>query len=225
MPPENNVQPIEQTATGEIVDQSPTLTDQTQTSSTTETKPEQQTEDKGKPTLLNEKAEEPAGAPEKYEDFKVPEGFELDAKVAEEAGALFKSMNLTQAQGQALVDFYTAKTQEAAAAPYKLWQDTQEAWVNEIKNDPQIGPKLDQVRATVAKAIDGLGDAKLATAFREAMDFTGAGNHPAFIKAFYALAQKVTEGTMVPGGKPSPHGQSERASPRSAAHALFPNLP
>lgn len=172
-------------------------------------------------TLLTE-PEKPAGAPEAYKDFTVPEGFELDKTMAKEAGDLFKTMNLDQSQAQKLVDFYASKSQEAAQAPYKLWHDTQEAWRNEVKADPEIGGKLDQVKSTISKAIDGLGDAKLAAGFREAMDFTGAGNNPAFIRAFYRLAQKVTEGTNVPAGGPAqvtPPGQRP-----SAAEALYPNL-
>ena len=134
-------------------------------------------------------------------------------------------LNLTQDQAQSLVDFYTAKTTEAASAPYKLWADTQEAWVNEIKADPEIGGKLPQVKQTIAKAIDTLGP-QLAAQFREAMDFTGSGNNPAFIKAFYKIAQQITEGSHVSGRNPSSFGQSAPGSkPASAAAAMYPGLP
>jgi len=183
-------------------------------------------------TLLNEgteppKAEEPKGAPEAYETFKVPDGFELDPVVAKDFSDLAKTMNLPQAQAQELVDFYVAKTQEAFTAPFKAYKDMQEGWVNEAKDHPELRGKLDQVKNTVAAAIDGLGDAKLASDFRAAMDLTGAGNHPAFIRVFYKLAQAVTEGTHVRGAGPSPHGQTEggTATRPSAARSLYPNLP
>jgi hypothetical protein len=222
------------TATGEIKDQA-TKPDQTsdqkiQTTQDTGVKDKQATElaDKAK-SLLNQakpEAKAPAGAPEAYTEFKVPEGFALDETVSKEASALFKSSGLNQEQAQAFVDFYTAKTKEAFDAPYNAWRDTQEKWVNEIKADSEIGGKLDSVKATISKAIDGLGDTKLANDFREAMDFTGAGNNPAFIRAFYRLAQKVTEGGAVTGRGPSPLGQKEPgAGPPSVAAALFPNLP
>src|SRR6266550_6160401 len=178
-----NPEGVSRTPTGEIKDQtqpqSPT-TESTEPNTETTTTPSTTTE---RPSLVNAKDE--AGAPDKYSDFTVPEGFTLDETVAKEAGDLFKGMNLPQAQAQQLVDFYVAKTREANEAPFKLWADTQEKWINEVKADSQIGSKLQQVKATISKAIDGLGDPKLASEFREAMDYTGAGNNPAFIRAFF----------------------------------------
>jgi hypothetical protein len=219
---------IPRTPTGEIVDPTAkTPVDQTtQEPKSDETKTDTKAKEDGK-SLLNDdatKAAKPEGAPESYEAFKVPEGFELDEAVAKEVGDLFKGLNLPQDAAQKLVDFYTAKTQESAEAPFKLWRETQDRWVSEIKADPEIGGKLDQVKATVAKAIDGLGDAKLATDFREAMDYTGAGNNPAFIRAFYRLAQKVVEPGHVAGNAPSKFGQANPGRPESAARALYPNL-
>jgi hypothetical protein len=174
---------------------------------------------------LNKGEKTATGAPEKYEEFKVPEGFKLDEAVGKDAGELFKSLNLDQAGAQKLVDFYIAKTQEAAEAPYKAYSEMRAEWQAAVKADPEIGGKLDVVKQTVSRALDGLGDAKLAQEFREAMDLTGAGDNPAFVKAFFKLAQKVTEGQHVSGKGPSTFGQQRPGQPASAAHALYPNLP
>jgi hypothetical protein len=149
----------------------------------------------------------------------------LDEGVSKEISGIFKGLNLSQEQGQKLVDFYTAKTAESANEPYKVWQETQEAWVKEVKNDPQLGPRLNEVKTTISRAIDGLNDPKLARDFREAMDYTGAGNNPAFIRAFWKLAQVVTEGGHVAGGGPSAAGQRRANEAPSAARAMYPNLP
>lgn len=182
-----------------------------------------------KPSVLNEAGEKPPvqqGAPEKYADFKLPEGFEADKDSLEKALPVFKELNLSQEGAQRLVDFYAETAKEAAEAPFKVWQETQEKWVNDIKADPEIGSKLDNVKVTIAKAIDGMGDAKLASDFRAAMDYTGAGNNPAFVKALYKLSLQLTEGSHVPGMNPSPFGQkAPDAAPPSAAKALYPNLP
>lgn len=194
----------------------------------TEVKPEVKAEAKpDDKSILNKKdPAKPEGAPEKYEDFTVPEGFTLDPKVAEEAGTLFKELNLSQAAGQKLIDMYTAKTLEAAQAPYKAYTEMREGWQKAVKADPEIGSRLAEVKTTVAQALDSLGDPKLATEFREAMDLTGAGDHPAFIKAFYKLAQKIAPGNNVRGTGPSALGQkAPGAAPRSAASAIYPNLP
>jgi hypothetical protein len=134
-------------------------------------------------------------------------------------------MNLPQAHAQQLVDFYVKKTQESFQQPFNTYQDIRKGWVEEAKSHPEIGRNLDQVIATVGRAIDGLGDAKLASDFRAAMDFTGAGDNPAFIRVFYKFAQMVTEGGAVKGTGPAAAGQQNPAQgPRSAAHALYPNL-
>lgn len=213
---------VARTPTGEIASQ-------TQTTAPEATTPQTSTTTSEKPSVINEPAgsvvNQPSVAPEKYETFNVPEGYELDSKVAEEAGAIFKRMGLSQADAQSLVDFYTAKTTESANEPYKVWSDMQEKWVTEVKNDPVLGPRLNEVKTTISRAIDGLNDPKLARDFREAMDFTGAGNNPAFIRAFYKLAQLVTEGGHVSGNGPSPAGQGRRNAMPSAAQAMYPNLP
>jgi hypothetical protein len=228
MPPETEPANTDaaRTETGEIKDQTTLLTEPTTKAETKAETKEESTEAKEKPSLLNDKSEKLAGgAPEKY-DFKVPEGFILDELVSKEAGDLFRGLDLSQEGAQQLLDFYIAKTKESADAPFKLWADTQEKWVNEVKADPELGSKLPQVKATISKAIDGLGDAKLAADFRQAMDYTGAGNNPAFIRAFFKLAQALTEGSHVAGAGPSKFGQARPgAMPESAAKAMYPTLP
>lgn len=211
----------------------PTSPTPTTPPSSTETPPKTETTEKkeeAKPSLLNQKEEEKKeeakpGAPEKYEAWKLPEGYEFSEEVATEVGAMFKEIGLTQEQGQKLVDYYAKSTLEAAEAPVNLWLDKQEEWQNEIKNDPKIGSKLPVVKASIAKMVDGLGDTKLADSFREAMDYTGAGNNPAFVRLMYALAQKYGEGTHVSGEKPGPDGQKSPTKPGGpGAGALYPNL-
>jgi hypothetical protein len=222
---------IARTPTGEIKDVGQTTAPETmtpQTSTTTETSASPETEGKSPPSqsgtsLANQLT---AGAPEAYDPFTVPEGFELSEGVQKEAGELFKAMNLTQGDAQKLVDFYSGKTLEAVNAPYDAWRKTQEEWVKQVKADPNIGSRLSEVTQTISRAIDSLGDAKLASEFRAAMDYTGAGNNPAFIKAFYKLAQRVTEGGHVAGRGPSAAGQQRPGTTAGmGARAMFPNLP
>jgi hypothetical protein len=218
---------VQRTETGEIKSQTQTTTPAATTPQTT-TQAEGATPDK--PSILNQDgrsvANQPVGgAPETYADYTVPDGYTLDKEVATEANGLFKGMNLNQEQAQQLVDFYTKHTSESANAPYQAWHNMQEQWVNEVKADPVLGPRLNEVKTTIGKAIDGLGDARLAKEFRDAMDFTGAGNNPAFIRAFYRLAQKVTEGGHVAGNGPSAASQKQDQQRMSAAGAMYPNLP
>jgi hypothetical protein len=231
--------PPAQTPTGEIKDQATPLVSQTptETPKPTETKPPTsdtppQAPD-GDKSLVNagQKAEKAAeAAPETYAEFKVPEGVELDAKDATEAQALFKGLNLSQESAQKLVDFYVSKTNEAFQQPFKAYRDMRDGWVKDAKEHAELSGKLEPngpVLSTIARAIDGLGDAALAGEFRAAMDLTGAGDHPAFIRTFYKMAQALTEGRPVAGSGPSRHGQvapGDRAG-TSIASRLYPNLP
>ena len=214
---------VARTPTGEIASQTQTTgTGTTPQTSTTATETPSLANQPGE-SLANQKAD--GGAPETYSQWTVPEGFTLDEGVSKEIGGLFKGMKLSQEQGQKLVDFYTKQTSESANQPYQVWQETQEQWVKEVKADRELGPRLNEVKTTISRAIDGLNDPKLARDFREAMDFTGAGNNPAFIKAFWKLAQMVTEGGHVAGGGPSAQGQRRQGEQTSAARAMYPNLP
>ena len=237
-----DVSGVERATDGTITDQSPKAGDQSSTSTTQETgkEPAQKTDADGK-TLLTEKGAEPVdktedkksdakGPPEKYSDYTVPDGFVLDPAIKTEADTLFKGLGLSQEAAQSLVDFYTAKTTEAATAPYKAYQEMTDGWRKDAENHPDLKGKIGpgkEISIRIAKALDGIGDAQLASDFRAQMDLTGAGNHQAFIRVLDYFAQRMTEGTHVAGKGPSELGQSKTGdvSKPSAAAAMWPTLP
>jgi len=88
----------------------------------------------------------------------------------------------------------------------------------------QVAERAGVSAMTVSRVIDSL-PADVAKGFREAMDLTGAGDNPFFIQAMYAWAQKLAPGTHVPAGGPSKFANQGDNRPRSAGHALYPNLP
>lgn len=168
------------------------------------------------------------GAPEAYADFTLPEGYELKDELKGEVTGMFKNWNLTQDQAQQAIDFYTQHTKEAMDAPYQLFLETRKGWRADIAADPVIGPKQAAVKAEIGRAIQSLGDSKMIADFRQALDLTGIGDHPAFVRAFYAFSQRINEGTPVSGRGPSPLGQIDPArgdAKPSAAQAMYPNLP
>ena len=167
-------------------------------------------------------------APDRY-DFKVPEGQKLNDKLLESATPIFKELGLTQEAAQKLVDLYAANSAASAEATTKLVNDMREGWRSDIAKDPDMGPKLDAIKADIgrAKSVIFENDPKGLAAFNEAMDLTGAGDHPAIAKAWWKMAQRVNEGTAVRGGGPSPEGQGNPSAPArpSAAQAMYPTLP
>ena len=228
---------ITRTAEGAIADGQTTQSDQsttTTTPETTSTTPEGKTlltegkAPEAKPT--EEKKSEPTGAPEKYEDYKLPEGFTLDAEVKGKADALFKGLGLSQEAAQSLVDFYGDQIAKVASAPAEAYAKVTAEWRTASESHPDLRGKLgpgQEVNVRIAKALDSLGDPKLASDFRSLMDLTGAGNHQAFIRVIDKWAQKITEGTHVAGNGPSERGQSasgQGGQKPTAAAAMWPNL-
>lgn len=235
--------------TGEILDQAPPIKTEepTTTPTTTETKPETppSTETKVEPkaepkpgeTLLTDKKEtkeetKPA-APEAYTDFKAPEGHTLDKATIDKAIPIFKELGLDQGAAQKLVDLYVAQQIEAAKAPGATYDALRTDWRAKVTADPEIKAYstdgktgFDAIKVDIGRALGTL-DPTLATEFKAAMDLTGAGDHPAFVKVFWKLSQSVTEGKHVAGRNPSPQGQNDpsKAERPTAAQALYPNNP
>lgn len=225
------------TETGEIKDQQTTQATQEKESSSTETKTEtastQQTADKkvdDKATSTETKKDDKAPVvPDKY-DFKAPEGYTLDSKFVEEATPILKELGLSNDAAQKLVDLQSKHSIETADAALRAYEDTRTAWRGEVIKDPALGDGKEglkpEVKAQIATAITAVGDVKAQEAFKEAMDLTGVGDNPAFVRAVAAWGKLLSEGTLVRGGNPSPAGQTSPGSgPRSAAAAMYPNLP
>lgn len=165
----------------------------------------------------------PAGAPEKYGDFKLPDGYKFDEKQLGDATALFKEMNLTQDQAQKLVDHYAANSLQAAEAPYKAWADLQKQWIGDITD--RFGSKAEGVKTDINKAIGTL-PPSLARSFRGALDLTGAGSNPDIVEGLHIMLKGLVEGGSVRQGNPSPQANKEPGAPErpSAAEAMYPHL-
>lgn len=234
---------------GTIVDQAGSGLGTTETTTSTDTQTQEQpstaqTETSTEPTpkegdtLLadGKEPEKPKaeGAPEKYADFKLPEGIKLDGDQLTAATTLFKESGLSQDAAQKMVDFHVAALKEAAEAGGKAYEAMRADWQTKSKSDPDIAKVtadgktgLDAVKINVAKVYNAIGDPKLVGEFKELMNLTGTGDNPAFIKVMNKLADFVVEGKHVSGKGPSEHGQSNTGTQQkpTAAQAMYPNLP
>lgn len=195
------------------------------------------TTDDGK-TLLTKKEEDgkpsaPTTAPDKYEPFTAPEGYTIAPEVIEAVSPILKELGLDQAGAQKLVDFHVAQMITAAKAPATTYEQTRSAWQAEVLGDTEIKSYakdgksgIEAVKIDLGKAISVMGP-ELGGKFKAAMDLTGAGDNPAFVKGFWKLAQHVIEGKPVSGKSPSPLGMVDpnRATKPTAAQSLYPNNP
>lgn len=154
--------------------------------------------------------------PVAYEDFKLPEGAAIDGETLDRARSLFSEARLPQEQAQKFIDLAVAREQAAARKGVQAFVDLQNKWVSEIKADPEIGgDRMTASMASAARAIDRLGVPGL----KEALNLTGAGNHPAIVKAFVRLGQMVSEDRFLPGRYAAP------PAPRSLAETIYDGNP
>lgn len=187
-----------------------------------EVKPEIKSEEK--PPEGENKPDAPV-VPEKYADFKLPDGFKMDEKTLPEVQAAFKEMNLTQDQAQKLVDLYAKTGLEAAAAPYKQWADLQKEWTTEIANRFP-GEKATATKAMIKGVFDSVLPPSLGKNLIAALDLTGAGSHPDVVEALSILLKPLSEGKPVRGNGPSGEGQKAPGSTEqvSIADAMYGHL-
>lgn len=174
-------------------------------------------------------------APAAYTAFTAPDGATLDAKAIEAATPIFRELGLTQEQAQRLITLQATQQLEAARAadPAAVIRAQSDAWTAETLADPDIAKYsldgktgIEAVKLDIVRAKSVLTPAER-DAFNAAMDSTGIGNNPAFVKAMWKMSQHISEGKHVGGRGPSPQGQVDPSKPvrPSAAQAMYPGLP
>jgi hypothetical protein len=212
------------TETGEIKDQQTTQAVTTPEATTTDSS-KAKTSDKQ--TTSETKLAEPGTVPDKY-TLTAPEGFEIDPKVLADAEPVFKELGLSNEAAQKLTDIWNKHSIETTKALDNAITTQRNTWRGEIAKSTDLGDGNEgfkpEVRKNIDTAISAIGDPKAITAFKEALDFTGAGDNPAIARALNTLGKLLSEGTAVRAGAPAPV-KAPGSAPPSAAAAMYPNLP
>lgn len=151
---------------------------------------------------------EPAGAPEEYADFTVPEGMTLDTEAIGELKVLAKEKNLGQEDTQKFVDL-GAKIVQKVESQYKdQIANVQAGWLEATKTDKEFGgDNLQENVAVAKKALDAFGTPELSKLLTE----SGLGNNPEIIRVLYRVGKAVSEDRLVPGDK-KPGGAGKTAA-------------
>lgn len=150
---------------------------------------------------------EPASPPV-YEAFKLPENVTLDNERITQFTSLLADLEIknktdhaaVQEFGQKMVDFHLNEIQNREAALQKQWSDNWEKqkndWKESFLKDPQIGGP--QFQATVDSAVGFIrthgGTPEQQTEFRNLMETSGLGNHPAMIRLLANAGRAMSEG-------------------------------
>jgi hypothetical protein len=161
--------------------------------------------------------------PDNYELAPV-EGIAIDDESLELAAPVFKELGLDNDQANKLMPVaaeFAKKAGAAAIAKHQLDQAqafgtlTRE-WAENAKGDKEIGgANWDKTVELSSKALDFLGFPK-GSEFRKALNESGFGNHPEFIRAFRRIGERVSEDAFERGGS-APSGKVDRLS------ALYPD--
>jgi hypothetical protein len=151
----------------------------------------------GKPAEKNgEVAGKPQGAPEKYEDFKAPEGLSYDPAVSGKWGEIAKALNLPQEAAQQHLATLAKTLHESSAA--QLHRDGEE-WAKETQADPEFGgTKFAESRAIAKKAFDKYASPELQKLLR----VTRLENRREVFRWFYLAGKDLSVDGFVPGDAP-----------------------
>lgn len=154
------------------------------------------------------------GAPETYEDFSLPEGFEANNEILGDFTKFAKEHDMSQADAQKLIDMQTKVQAQIPKMLEAEWDKTQDKWQEATKNDKEYGGKeLDTSLSLAKKALDKYASDE----FREALEVTGMGNHPELIRMLVNVGKGISEDDVLTKGT-APGGD------KSAADILFPDM-
>jgi len=155
---------------------------------------------------------EAALEPIKYE-LNFPETLAADDTVKAEVSELFNEGRITPEHGQKLVDFYDKKAAEyrdyLQREQVNVFNKMRADWRTEVKKDPELGGAgYDTTIAAIARVRDKLVPASERKAFNDFCIYTGAGDHPAFLKMLHRAAAILDEPPpRAPDPKPVPQGR------------------
>lgn len=149
---------------------------------------------------------EKRGAPEKYEDFKMPEGTELDAEVGAAFQGVAKELNLSQEQAQGFLDKMAPVLQKRSADRIAAISNE---WMEQSKADKEFGGQklmqslsdIARLRDTFARNADGSIDADIQEFLSSPM-----GNHPGALRLLSRIGRAFGE-AKYPGGGSAEDGR------------------
>lgn len=152
----------------------------------------------------------PTGAPDKYEPFKLGDGFTMSENDFNGFSQVAKNIGLTQEQAQKLVDFQSTMVKQSHDSRMQESNDVIESWKQDTIK--QLGENLKPQQAIAKKALNDRPElAKILTD-------TGLINHPDVFKMVVDYGRLTSEDTLVDGL----NSGSEQEIPREKR--LFPSM-
>lgn len=150
-------------------------------------------------------------APDKYSEFKLPEGFTLDAASAEIAHGVFKELNLSQDAAQKLIETEAKFLQKQAEAKKNDFEALKKSWKEESIS--KLGADAEKKLQIAGRAMEVLGGPEL----RQILADSGLEYHPAMVDLFIKAGTQLSPDTFPDGKK-----IGEGSEVKTGAGAIYP---
>lgn len=164
--------------------------------------------------------------PPVYSAFTLPEGVSFDSERTTQFTSILGDLELTgkvdhalmQGAGQKLVDFHLNEVQRQVQDLSKQWttqwEKTKNDWKESFLADPDIGGT--KFQATVDSAVNFIkvhgGTPEQQTEFRNLMETSGLGNHPAMIRLLANAGRAYKEGQPLAAQTPVSPAKSKMST-------------
>lgn len=133
--------------------------------------------------------------PEKYE-LTPPDGFEINDEIIAELDPVLRDLKLNNDQANKLMPLAGSFAERIMKQQNDAFAEQASNWAKEAKADPEIGKgNWKETEAFVAKALDEFGAGE-GSEFRQLLDNTKLGNHPAMIRMFRQIGERLTGDTQ-----------------------------
>ncbi len=134
-------------------------------------------------------------------EFTLPDGIQIDEKLAAAASPILKDAKVSRGAANKLAEFLTNQKK----AEVERWAETQENWVKDAKSDKEYGgDKFGASVETAKKSLEKFGT----PALREALVFSGMGNHPEMIRFMARVGNAFSDDRPVGSETPAAKGKS-----------------
>jgi len=151
--------------------------------------------------------------PEKYE-LKLSEDSRLSAEALEEISEYAKQKGLTNEEAQDVLSRDEKVVQGFVSRNQAQFEQVQSDWVNQIKQDSEIGGDRFNESVVAAKSVvDRFGSEE----FRQELNESGYGNHPGLVRLFAKVGRAMANDKFVHGG-----ASVVEEPPQSHENILYP---
>lgn len=161
--------------------------------------------------------EEPKPAAPVYAEFKLPEGVVAEAPIMSAYTNVLGKYGIPQEAGQELIDFHATQIKaygdRLAQQQQDVFAETRQGWVKDFEK--LAGNRRDTILNDAKFGIsEVVKDKKEQRLLWDMFSFTGAGDHPANIRAWAAVGKRLRERSAPQHGVPSSAAPSDPISRR-----------